>query len=123
MENNNNKNRTILKAVRMNEDEINMIKEKANGCGMEISTYLRECALNHEPKNILMKEEWNELKKLTDIRTDIINFFNALKGKSQEERRIIFRSIDFMRQWLGLVSVELKKLDTFLDNINRRRGL
>ena len=81
----------------MNEDEKDMIMEKANGCGMEVSTYLRECALGHEPKNILTKEERNELKKLTDIRTDIINFFNALKGKSQEERRNIFRSMDFMR--------------------------
>jgi hypothetical protein len=100
-----------------------MIKEEVKNYGMEVSAYFREWAIGHEPKNILTKEERIELKKLTDIRTEIINFFNALNGKSQEERRNIFSSMDFMRQWLGLVSEELKRLDAFLDNINRRRGL
>jgi hypothetical protein len=55
--------RKIIKGIRLNETESEQIKYCAQRCGLSPATFIRECALKHNPRGKDMTRLVNEISK------------------------------------------------------------
>ena len=96
--------RTLHLDARVSQEEFDTIKNKAKECGLTISDYVRRCALEHCPKRHLTDKEIRAYCSIYEARRDLINIANALRGRSEEEKRLIFSDVKFMQDWTKAAS-------------------
>ena len=80
-------------------------------------------AFGYEPMARRTKEERTGLKTLMDCRTDAVNFANALKALSDDERIKMFRRHSFMIAWLDNLNAMADRVLKFLDNVKRPNSI
>jgi hypothetical protein len=95
--------RTLHLDTRVTQKESDIIKRKAEECGLTVSDYMRRCALGHSPKMHLTDKEIEAYCSLTEMRQHFTGITNALRGKSDEEKQEIFGDVAFMRKWVRAV--------------------
>ncbi|WP_211830979.1 plasmid mobilization protein [Kistimonas asteriae] len=84
------------------EEEKEMIKAKAKGCGLTVSTYLRNIGINYEVKGILDQQMGLEMCK---VNGDLGRLGGLLKmWLSNEERLAMFGKEDVKGTLLKLLS-------------------
>ncbi|MBP5538120.1 MAG: hypothetical protein J6X64_07310 [Bacteroidales bacterium] len=96
--------RTMHLDARVTQEEFKTIKSKAYICGLTISDYIRRCALGHRPKRHLTDREIKAYCSIYEARRDLINIANALRGRSEEEKLLIFSDVKFMQDWTKAAS-------------------
>jgi len=92
-------------------------------CGETRSTYLLQRAFGYKPKARLTDEEQSGLKTLMDCRTDAVNFANALKALTDDERIKMFRRHSFMIAWLDNLNVMANLVLKYLDSVKRPNSI
>lgn len=92
-------------------------------CGETRSTYLLQRAFGYKPKARLTDEERSGLKTLMDCRTDAVNFANALKALTDDERIKMFRRHSFMIAWLDNLNVMANRVLKYLDSVKRPNSI
>ena len=95
--------RTLHLDTRVTQRESDIIKRKAEECGLTVSDYMRRCALGHSPKRHLTDREIEAYCSLMEMRQHFVGITNALKGRSKEEKLEIFGDVTFMRKWVRAV--------------------
>ena len=95
--------RTLHLDTRVTQKESDIIKRKAEECGLTVSDYMRRCALGHSPKQHLTDKEIEAYCSLREMRQHFVGITNALKGKTDEEKQEIFGDVTFMRKWVRAV--------------------
>ena len=101
---------------RMSTDERRRMLDKADSCGLSLSEYVRQCALVHSPKLRMTEAEIEAFNSLADARGELVRIKNALRGKSQEQRKRYFNDTSFMRYWIIAVD---KLIRNWYDTLNR----
>ena len=108
---------TEVHAFRCTEEEYQMLQALARECGLSVSRYVVETALKHHPRQRLTKEEVDALNSLTVARADLIKVSNVLSKKTDEEKRLYFRSEKFMRWWVDAVTGLIRHWYSIEENI------
>lgn len=103
--------------ARVTQEEFDLVKRRAEECGMTVSKYTRKCTLGHQPKYHLTEQEIEAYNQIGDARGDIVQFFNMFNSIEAEERQTFFKSAIFMRTWIE----QLTKLALDLQNILDKR--
>lgn len=103
-------------AFRCTEAERKQIAKKADSCGLSMSDYVRQCAIGHKPKLRMTEAEIEAYKSLSDARGELVRLKNALKGKTQEQRKRYFNNHDFMQWWIAAVDRLIRQ---WYDNLHR----
>ena len=99
------------------------INSLAKQCGETRSTYLLQRAYGYKPKARLTDGERIGLKALMDCRTDAVNFANALKALTDDERIKMFRRYSFMIAWLDNLNAMAERVLKYLDNVKRPNSI
>lgn len=95
----------------------------ARQCGETRSTYLLQRAFGYKPKARLTEDERVELRNLMDCRTDAVNFANALKALTDDERIKMFRRHSFMIAWLDNLNAMANRVLKYLDSVKRPNSI
>lgn len=109
--------RTILMGTKVNQEEAEKIKSLAEKCGMTVSRYMRETALGHKIYYPLTPEDQKNLEVLHDVRVDIINYGNALKGLSQRDRKYLFENTPYLRDMWPKVWKVAREIKDYLNSV------
>lgn len=99
------------------------IRMTAEKCGMTVSSYVRARALGYEPIARMTTEEKDLITKLSQCRSDIANFINAINGLTAEEKRRLFRTPMLMEKWISEVKPIADAVSGFIREIRNRRML
>jgi hypothetical protein len=97
------------------QEEYDLVKKRADECGMTVSRYTRKCTLGHQPKYHLTDREIEAYDNIADARGDIVHFFNVFNDKSAEERQSYFKNATFMRGWIQLLTQLAADLEGILN--------
>jgi hypothetical protein len=108
---------TEVHAYRCTDDEHQRLQALARDCGLSTSRYIVEAALMHHPRQRLTKEEVEALNSLVVARADLIKVSNVLSKKTDEEKRLYFRSEKFMRWWIEAVAGLVRHWYSIEENI------
>lgn len=108
--------RSFILTFRCTVDDRKQIADKAASCGLSISEYVRQCAIGNKPKLRMTETEIVAFNSLAEARGELVRIKNALKGKTQEQRKRYFENQDFMRYWINAVD---KLIRQWYDIINR----
>lgn len=100
--------------------EISMTAKK---CGMTISCFLRARALGYEPVARLSVEERDLITKLSQCRSDIANFINAINGLTSEEKIKLFHNRALMEKWYNEVKPIADAVSEFIRDIRNMKML
>lgn len=111
--------RTVSITMKVSPSQKAKIDSLARQCGETRSTYLLQRAFNYKPKLRLTEEERIELKTLMDCRTDAVNFANALKALTDDERIRMFRRHSFMIAWLDNLNAMADRVLKYLNGTRR----
>lgn len=103
--------------ARVTQEEYDLVKKRADECGMTVSKYTRKCTLGHQPKYHLTDREIEAYDNIGDARGDIVRFFNVFNNKTAKERQSYFKNVTFMSGWIML----LTQLAADLENILNKR--
>ena len=109
--------RTLHLDTRVSQEEI--IRRKAEECGLTVSDYMRRCALGHNPRKHLTDREIDAYMSLQEMRQHFVGIRNALRGKSKEEKLKIFEDVAFMKRWVRAVTTVLKYWDNLLKKMKQ----
>ena len=112
----NNNSKSHIVTFRVSSEERKQIRHKAELCGISTSDYVRRCAIGHSPKLRMTEAEIEAFNSLTEARGELVRIKNALKGKTQEQRKRYFENQDFMLYWINAVD---KLIRQWYDIINR----
>ena len=107
--------RTLHLDARVTQEEYDLVKRRAEECGMTVSKYTRKCTLGHQPKYHLTDKEIEAYDNIADARGDIVHFFNVFNDKSAEERQSYFKNATFMRGWIQLLTQLAADLEAILN--------
>jgi hypothetical protein len=108
--------RSFILTFRCTVDERKQIADKAASCGLSISEYVRQCAIGNKPKLRMTETEIVAFNSLAEARGELVRIKNALRGKSQEQRKRYFNDTSFMRYWIIAVD---KLIRNWYDTLNR----
>jgi len=100
--------------------EKELIRRKADKCGLTVSDYMRKSALGARIHAALTTEEKNLLWQFVSRREVPMKFANALCGASLEVRMALFNDKATMLSWLDDANMVLDDCRNFIDNIKRR---
>ena len=101
--------------ARVTQEEYDLVKKRADECGMTVSRYTRKCTLGHQPKYHLTDREIEAYDNIADACGDIVHFFNVFNDKSAEERQSYFKNATFMRSWILLLTQLAADLEGILN--------
>lgn len=76
----------------------------ATRCGITESDYIRARCLGYNPRQRLTDEQAKALDNLSVCRVDLVNFLNAMRKMTRQEREQMFHHIPSMLQWMKAVS-------------------
>ncbi len=108
---------TEVHAFRCTDAEHHRLQTLARECGLSLSRYVVETGLKHHPRQRLTKEEVEALNSLVLARADLIKVSNVLSKKTDEEKRLYFRSEKFMRWWVDAVTGLVRHWYSIEENI------
>lgn len=108
---------TEVHAYRCTADEYDRLQTLARQCGLSLSRYVVVAALNHHPRQRLTEAEVDALNSLIVARADLIKVSNVLSKKTDEEKRLYFRSEKFMRWWVDAVTGLIRHWYSIEENI------
>ena len=111
--------RTRRIQVRLTEEEYETANSIAMRCGLPMSRYVRKVITGHHPKARMTEREVEAITALNDARGELVHVKNALKERSQEERKRLFRNDDFMRYWLQRVDALIEKWNGIIENLSK----
>jgi len=94
--------RTLHLDTRVSQRESDIIKRKAEECGLTASDYMRRCALGNSPRKHLTDREIEAYMSLREMRQHFVGIMNALKD------------VPFMRKWVRAITTVLKYWDNLL---------
>ncbi|MBR1503286.1 MAG: hypothetical protein IJ618_05340 [Prevotella sp.] len=97
-------NKDIIISVRLTAAQYAAIKKLAEQCGLQVSVFIREVALGYEPPQPMTDGQEKALMSLAAARSELTGIHNALQGRTQEERRRLFKSDRFMLVWMDGVN-------------------
>ena len=83
--------RTLHLDARVTQEEYDLVKKRADECGMTVSRYTRKCTLGHQPKYHLTDREIEAYDNIADARGDIVHFFKCLTTNPRKRGRAISR--------------------------------
>ena len=109
--------RTMHLDTRVTREESEIIRRKAEECGLTVSDYMRRCALGHSPRKHLTDREIDAYMSLQEMRQHFVGIKNALRGKSKKEKLEIFGDVGFMKRWVRAVTTVL----TYWDNLLKKK--
>lgn len=109
--------RTDKLTTKVNKEEREKIKFFAEKCGMTVSRYIRESALEEKIYNPLSPEEKEALANVANVRVDLLKFWSAFKGLSVSERKVFFRSEETMFEWIKMIDDVAEKMQEFLNKV------
>lgn len=112
----NNNSKSHIVTFRVSSEERKQIRHKAELCGISTSDYVRRCAIGHSPKLRMTEAEIEAFNSLAEARGELVRIKNALRGKSQEQRKRYFNDTSFMRYWIIAVD---KLIRNWYDTLNR----
>ena len=111
------KSLTCRLAFRCSLEEKKRLASKAESCGLSMSDYVRQCAIGHSPKLRMTDAEIEAFKTLAEARGELVRIKNALKGKTQEQRKRYFDNVDFMRYWIVAVDRLIRQWYDIIDKL------
>lgn len=115
--------RTVSITMKVSASQKERIDTLARQCGETRSTYLLQRAFGYKPKARLTNEERIALKNLMECRTDAVNFANALKALTDDERIKMFRRHSFMIAWLDNLNAMADRVLKYLDSVKRPNSI
>lgn len=102
--------------TKVTEQELSRIKSVAEQCGMTRSDFIRARALGYRPRQRLSGREVDGLRQLAACRTDMVNFANALRGLTDDEKFRLFRHRPTMLEWYEKVARVTDRVADFLQS-------
>lgn len=107
--------RPITKAIRLSQEEQDLINEQAALCKMNFSEYVRKVLIGYKPS----VPDPDLKNQLWAARTDIRNFANIINGKMKgwsKEKRIIYLQNDaFLHEWEQALVPLLNFIDSLIE--------
>lgn len=93
----------VLRARVSGEQKAEVLASAAR-CGMTESDYIRARCLGYNPRQRLTDGQAKALDKLSVCRVDLVNFLNAMRKMTRQEREQIFHHVPSMLQWMKAVN-------------------
>jgi hypothetical protein len=103
------------RALRLTEEEVKFITEKAQRCKMNFSEYSRKVLMNYKPT--VPDPEFRN--GLFAARKDIVNFINAIRGLNmdKEERKRFLLSMPVLKEWWKKLFPMIEFIDKQMERI------
>lgn len=105
--------------IRMTDNLYRELSEGAKTAGKSVSEYCRELLEGKKPRAALTPEEFDAIKDLTKLRTDIQRFKNALGGRlgqmTKEERLQYLVEGQTVAWWRKYIKQALDRIDTLIN--------
>lgn len=95
--------------IRLTEQEYSELTENAAACGMHKSTYAHDRLIGQPPHLLMTDEQAEALSSLTAARSELVGIRNALNGRTQDERKVLFKNDRLMTRWIGAVNTLIKR--------------
>lgn len=112
-------------SMRLSGKELISLSKKAKRCNMAMSTYVRQAALQSEPREALSKEESELMNKVYDLLDDanfnirqMANYFHSMLAEKDEQGKEKYRELT----WKELKTV-IKKQKEVLSLLKNEFGL
>lgn len=86
--------------ARVTEGEYAKAAKLAEICGLQLSEYIRKCALGQRPRRRLTDKEIEALCSLSDARGDLMRIVAAVKSIQGSRRAQYFADTRFVEQWM-----------------------
>ena len=98
------------------EVELKILKmiDDSNKTKTEVVT---KCIMRKTLRYHLTPDEIEAYRTLSDVRNNFKAIKNALKGRSQEERRHLFKNDQFMAQWIAIVDQCIEQWSRIIDKL------
>ena len=98
----------IIRSVRYTPEEDALLDAKCTKTGLPKSVLIHDTSLGYDPPQ-LMTDEQEALKSLSAARSELIGIRNALNGRSQEQRKRLFKNEQFMLAWMDGVNALIRR--------------
>lgn len=105
--------------ARATEEEYQTAQRLAAQCGLTMSKYIRQVCTGHHPKARLSERETEAILTLNDARGELVHIKNALKARSQEERKRLFLNDKFMAYWIQKTQELMDSWNNIIENLSK----
>lgn len=95
------------------------IEALAASCDLTMSDYVAMVLSGYEPKTRLSACEVELLERLIVPMDHVEKFANAMRGMSQENRRLMFNNLPRMREWYEAVRPLARKIHEYISAVQR----
>ena len=99
----------IIRSVRYTPEEDAVLDAKCATCGLPKSVLIHDTSLGYAPPQLMTYGQEEALKSLSAARTELIGIRNALNGRSQEQRKRLFKNDQFMVAWMDGVNALIRE--------------
>ena len=99
----------IIRSVRYTPEEDAVLDAKCATCGLPKSVLIHDTSLGYAPPQLMTDGQEEALKSLSAARTELIGIRNALNGRSQEQRKRLFKNDQFMVAWMDGVNALIRE--------------
>ena len=106
----------IIRSVRYTPAEDAVLDAKCATCGLPKSVLIHDTSLGYDPPQLMTAGQEKALKSLSAARSELIGMRNALNGRSQEQRKRLFRNDQFMQVWMNGVNELIREWKTIQDH-------
>ena len=99
----------IIRSVRYTPEEDAVLDAKCTTCGLPKSVLIHDTSLGYAPPQLMTDGQEEALKSLSAARSELIGIRNALNGRSQEQRKRLFKNDQFMVAWMDGVNALIRE--------------
>ena len=99
----------IIRSVRYTPEEDALLDAKCSKTGLPKSVLIHDTSLGYDPPQLMTDEQEEALKSLSAARSELIGIRNALNGRSQEQRKRLFKNEQFMLAWMNGVNALIRR--------------
>ena len=99
----------IIRSVRYTPEEDALLDAKCAKTGLPKSVLIHDTSLGYAPPQLMTDEQEEALKSLSAARSELIGIRNALNGRSQEQRKRLFKNEQFMLAWMDGVNALIRR--------------
>ena len=99
----------IIRSVRYTPEEDAVLDAKCATCGLPKSVLIHDTSLGYAPPQLMTDGQEEALKILSAARSELIGIRNALNGRSQEQRKRLFKNDQFMVAWMDGVNALIRE--------------
>ena len=87
---------------------------EAEARGISETAYVLQLIEGRRPLPPMTDGQMAAVNVLAAARSDLVHISNVLKGRTQQERKVLFRNEKFMRAWIDGVNAVIKCLDRII---------